>query len=327
MRIGLLILGVLAVVSAGFAAPELCYVGNGGHLYLHKMDAGGGLPSELGDLSKLLGVKPGGDKRITPEDLAGGVCRMPQWLDHDRIIFIYDLKPDAMPPKTKVGILNLTTKSIQWVSSLGGSACIGFDKASKTVDFMKMTKKNPDSESGEVYLGNYVLATGKGKSAFAYKSWGYMTPKPIYRWPDSTLRLLAVGTSDVSDQVGVYSPAKKKFVPVKWLEDKWKASNIGGWATMAMSPGPGGVFAMSVLSSDNGQMSCTLARIEKSSGAVTKLHSSSAMVRSPAFSADGAWIAWCEDNLQEASKTVWVSPISDPSPQKIAGGWDPAWRP
>ena len=252
---------------------------------------------------------------------------MPQWLDRDRIIFVYDLKPDSVPPKTKVGILNLGTKAVQWISTLGGSVCIGYDKASKSVEFMKLTKKNPDSESSEVYLGNYMLATSKGKSALAYKSWGYMTPKPIFRWPDPSLRLLAVGTSDVSDQVGVYSPAKKKFVPVKWLEDKWKSANIGGWATVALVPGPGGAFAMSVLNSEDGRMTCTLARVDKSSGAVKKIQSSSGMILSPAFSADGAWVAWFEDDLTRGTKTVWASPVSNPSPRKVASGAAPAWRP
>lgn len=328
IKLGLFIL--LFSMSVSFvSAAELCYVGNGGHIYLHSVGSDGDIPAglqkEFGKLSGLLGRKSTADKRVTPESLTGGICRMPQWLDKDTIIFVYDLKPDSIPPKTKVDILSLKTGSIEWITALAGSVSIGFDKASGTVDFMKTLKKNPDSEAGEVYLGQYGLSTRKAKSALAFRSYGYMAPKPIYRWPDQTMRLVPVATSDVSDQVGVYSTVKKKLVPVKWLGDKWKRDNMGGWATTAMAPGSG-CLAMSVLGGQ-GELQCTLGRIDTASGAVTKMQSTRAIARGPVFSLDGSRIAWWEENLTEATKTVWLSPVSDPSPRKIAGGWDPAWRP
>jgi hypothetical protein len=324
-----MILGILAVLatSAFGAAPELCYVGSSGHLYLHSAGAqtSNDVQKGLNQLSKLLGSKIAEDKRITPDDLTGGQCRMPTWLDRNRIAFIYDLSPDSIPARTKVGILSLDTKKVVWIPALSGSIAIGYDKATGAIDFMKMVKKNPDSESSEVYLGQYVLKTAKGKSALAFKSWGYLFPKPIYRWPDASCRLVPVGTSDVSDQVGVFSLTKKKFVPVKWLKDEWKNANLGGWATTAMAPGPKGVFAMSVLGGQ-GQLTCSLGVVDKATDAVKRIHSTSAIVRGPGFSSDGSWIAWWEESLQGGSKTVWISPTSSPAAQKISDARDPAWR-
>ena len=332
MKTSILILGVLAVViavsaSAFGAAPELCYVGSGGHLYLHSVGAqtSNDLPKGLNQLSKLLGgSKSGGDKRITRDDLTGGQCRMPQWLDRNRIAFIYDLSPDSIPARTKVGILSLDTKKVVLIPALSGSIAIGYDKATGAIDFMKMVKKNPDSESSEVYLGQYVLKTAKGKSAFAFKSWGTLVPKPIYRWPDASSRLVPVGTSDVSDQVRVYSLARKKFVSVKWLKDEWKTANLGGWAAMAMSAGPKGALAMSVVGE---QLTCGLFLVNGNS--VQKIRSSKNVIHGPAVSSNGSLIAWYEDDpsISPTAKTLWISPTSDPKPQKVADGRDPAWRP
>ncbi|MCX6376307.1 MAG: hypothetical protein NTU88_09805 [Armatimonadetes bacterium] len=336
MKNPIAVLGVLAVViavsaSAFGAAPELCYCGNGGRLYLHSggADVPNDVQKSLNQLSKLLGgSKSGGDKRITPDDLTGGQCRMPHWLDRNRIVFIYDLSPDSIPARTKVGILSLDTKKVVWIPALSGSIAIGYDKATGAIDFMKMVRKNPDSESSEVYIGQYVLKTGKAKSAFAFKSWGYLFPKPIYRWPDASCRLVPVGTSDVSDQVEVFSLTKKKFVPVKWLSDSWKQSALGTFAVMAMSPVPKPLLAMSAIrSGEGGALNTALYVVNASTGAASKVLNSSSIIRGPSFSSDGSWIAWWEESLQGGSKTVWISPTSSPAAQKISDGRDPAWRP
>ena len=300
LLLSVLLLVCLAQIAS--AAPDLCYAGKGGHLYLHS--------------------GTGADARITPDDLTDGICRMPQWVDRDKIIFVYDLSPDSMPPKTKVGVLKVSSKRIQWIAPLAGSTAIGYDMASGSIDFMRMTKQDTNSESSEVHLGQCDLKTGKANIAPAYKSWGHLTPKPIFRWPDASSRLVPVGTSDVSDQVGVYSLAKKKFVPVKWLDDKWKNASLGGWAVTAVYPSPKGMLAMAVIGD---QMNCSLSIVAGT--AVKKLQTTKAVIRGPVISLDGSMIAWCEDNLSEASKTIWVGPTSKAGPQKIADGWDPAWRP
>lgn len=312
------LLAVFLVISASFSsAAELCYVGDKGHIYIHKIIPLTGVPQEM--LS-------GKDKRITPQSLTGGVCRMPQWLDRDRIVFIYDLSPDSTPAKTKVGILNLKTSEVKWIPLLAGSVCFGYDKGSNSLDFMKTLKKNPDSDAFEVYLGQYGLSTGKAKSAPAFKGYGSMYPKPVYRWPDATLRLIPIATSDVSDQLAVYSPAKKKFVEVKWLQDKWKTDHLGGWATIAMAPGPSRTFAMAVFGGQ-GELTCTLSRTNLDNDAITRVRRSPAIIRGPAFSSDGKQIAWWEESMRDRSLTVWVSPLMEPEPVKLASGRDPAWRP
>ena len=325
----LLLLAISACYS--YAASDLCYVGSNGHLYLRS----GAITAELQELEnklKMIGLLggPNPNKQITPNDMTGGNGRMPLWLDKNKIIFVYDLNPDSSQPKTKIGILNLQTDKLDWIPSLGGSISIGFDKASNTVDYMKILKKNLDSDAFDVYLGQYSISTGKAKSTLAYKGWGYIYPKLMYRWPEPGLRLVPVGTSDVSDQYGVYSTSKKKFVPVKWLNDDWKNANLHSYAVMAMAPGPNNLIAMSVFATEpteEGQMISNLYLVNKSTDAVTKIRSTSAMLRSPAFSPDGSMIAWSEENLTENTKTVWISPISSPKPQNIAKGWDPAWRP
>lgn len=326
----ILLLAISACCS--FAASDLCYVGSSGHLYLRSGGtSAANLPNELqGGLNKLNGIiggASGGDKQITPNDMTGGICRMPLWLDSNRIIFVYDLNPNSSQPKTKVGILNLQTKKVDWISSLGGSISIGFDKATNTVDYMKILKKNTESDAFDVYLGQYSISKGKANSSLAYRGWGYIYPKLMWRWPEPGLRLLPVGTSDVSDQYGVYSPAKKKFIPLKWFNDDWKNANLHGWAVMSMGTGPNGMFAMSVFAGEEGQMGSNLFLLNKSTDAVKKVQTASATVRSPAFSSDGSMIAWSEENFNDSSKTVWISPTSNPRPQNIAKGWDPAWRP
>ena len=306
--LALLIFVLLICAQPLMAAQELCFVGNGGHLYLQSI---GGSP-----------------KQITPDSLTGGICRIPQWMDGNQILFIYDLKPDAEQPKTKVGIFNLQTRNIKWLTSLAGSISVGYDKRTKTIDYMKILRKPPYMETFDVYLGEYPLSTGKAKSSKVFGGGGAIQPKPIWRWPEPGLRLVPLGTSDVSDQMGVWSPSKHRMVSIKWLTDNWKSSKLDTYAVMSFSPGPG-KLAASVIGSGEGGLVTILYTINPSNEAVSKIRNSAGVIRSPGFSTDGSWIAWCEEDYQESpsTKTVWASPLSSPQPKKLGGGWDPAWRP
>jgi hypothetical protein len=125
----------------------------------------------------------------------------------------------------------------------------------------------------------------------------------------------------------VYSTAKKKFLSPKYLSDSWKQSNLNSWAVPSMSAGPKNVLAISAISSENGKMGTTLYSVLTANDSVSKIRKSDGFILNASYSADGKWLAWCELNLQDSSKSVWFSRVGELMPIKLCKGSDPAWRP
>lgn len=282
---------------------EICYA-SGNQLWLRNLSAGTTI--------KLTDEK---DKRAT--------YHLPQWIDHNRILFIRSETSDG--DKTQVGIIDVRSKTIKWFPCLAGADSIGYNSAK--IDYIKVADNQSESDVVDVYFGRCDPTTAKATSKRVYGTWGGVDYHRIYAWPQPSMRILPVGTSDVSDQVVVYDTALGKCVTPGLLSDRErrKLFGIGEYgipAVFTLAPGPNGILAMYVVAQQDG-----LCIIKPGVSKVVWVSKTAANVGSVVISRDGRWLAYDRTDVNSENRSLWISSTSDPKPWKVCEGWDADFRP
>lgn len=298
------------------ATGQVCYA-DGNHLWLRDL--------ATGDTDQL-----------SPDSGEEGSYHIPQWLDRNRVLFVY--QAGSVFGKTKVGVLDTRTRSVSWIDSLSGAIGLGYDSKSGAIDYLKAIASRDDNMLFTYYLSSLVPSTGKKSSSTPFSGgYGLITDYSIVRrWPNRESRLLLTATSEVSDRQMVYDTKLRKLCEISALSRAWRKKALAGsYELMSVTPGPAGSLAGSFMRSGTNDRSvlCAVVGPGKCS---TVADVPDRFISSPAFSADGKHLVWVQatnmwnggDETSRLEQEIWAKRLSAGSQAvRLCSGWDPAWRP